>query len=523
MSNASGSAKDPQVQALRSQMTELSQFLVRYAGFYEGINQKVDNEMQVLCGHLAAKSNFSMISISIRKIIQLIQKADTSYKKPYRQLLVQSDSTLQSLRANQSVDSKIKNKALDLHKAMTQKAPDATENLSHLGDLLQLFQQIVDESMVKSEPIAQLSADSPTDQSNPAGLDKSQTKAFNQLQQDINYCLQELIYQLSTKKSGPQLEEIQAKLRGDVSQADLLECYLTVIRTLTSDMLLNRKITEDLVFNLHDTLQTTNVSIQSSLETTQQHFANNKLSTQNLGTQLEDIELTMSKNDLLDEIKSHTEELVEKMTHSIMKRQEEDEEEQKVLMGLLDEMQSQLVLLENETSRSHKELVEQRLLSQQDPLTHLPNRSAYEEYIRTEYENWSKTNVPLTIAILDIDFFKKINDNYGHMGGDKTLQVIAQHTQKNLRHKDFLARWGGEEFVIVMPETTLENARKPLESIRQQIERLPFKFKGTRVTVTTSIGASAFRAGDDIASVFERTDRALYQAKSQGRNRCVYI
>jgi len=127
-------------------------------------------------------------------------------------------------------------------------------------------------------------------------------------------------------------------------------------------------------------------------------------------------------------------------------------------------------------------------------------------------------NVP---EALQNEHFKQINDTYGHAAGDKTLQVIAQTMNKVIRTTDFLARWGGEEFVILFPDTYREGLSAIVEKIRHKIEAIPFKFKDAKVVITISIGATDFNADDSTETVFERADKYLYQAKNSGRNRSV--
>ena len=103
--------------------------------------------------------------------------------------------------------------------------------------------------------------------------------------------------------------------------------------------------------------------------------------------------------------------------------------------------------------------------------------------------------------------------------GDKVLKIIATELAKRLRKTDFIARFGGEEFVLLIPGTPLEGAQQLLETLRTAIESCPFHFKGERVTITLSAGVSAFAAGERAEQVFERADQALYRAKRSGRNR----
>jgi diguanylate cyclase len=154
-----------------------------------------------------------------------------------------------------------------------------------------------------------------------------------------------------------------------------------------------------------------------------------------------------------------------------------------------------------------------------DPLTGLPNRAAWSERLDHEIVQWQQHGNTLLLAMLDLDHFKNINDNYGHLAGDKVLKIIASVLRKRLRGTDFIARFGGEEFVLLMPATSPAMGAKLLETMRAAIEACPFHFKGERVTITISMGMSAFRTGEHSDLVLKRADQALYRAKNAGRNR----
>ena len=155
-----------------------------------------------------------------------------------------------------------------------------------------------------------------------------------------------------------------------------------------------------------------------------------------------------------------------------------------------------------------------------DPLTGLPNRAAWSEQIEREMQRWQENGGDLAMAILDLDHFKQINDGYGHLAGDKVLKIVAEQLRKRLRGQDFIARFGGEEFVLLLPDTSPADALQVVETMRLAVEACPFHFKGERVVVSTSIGLSAFRPGEVADQVLKRADAALYRAKQRGRN-CV--
>lgn len=167
--------------------------------------------------------------------------------------------------------------------------------------------------------------------------------------------------------------------------------------------------------------------------------------------------------------------------------------------------------------RGHLEAQRQKAL--QDPLTGLPNRAAWNERLDMEFARWQRYGGDLLLAVLDVDHFKRVNDGYGHLAGDRVLKIIGSELRKRLRQTDFISRFGGEEFVVLLPGTPYESGRQLLDALRESIGNCPFHFKGERIAITLSAGLTAFAAGDTTERAFARADGALYRAKEAGRNR----
>ena len=174
--------------------------------------------------------------------------------------------------------------------------------------------------------------------------------------------------------------------------------------------------------------------------------------------------------------------------------------------------------LEAESENNRSNLESQRQKALLDPLTELPNRHAYNERAAAEVQRWQRYGRPLSIAVFDIDLFKNINDNYGHQAGDRVIKVIGRSIAKRLREVDFFCRFGGEEFVALLPETSAEVAFPLLDKIREAIAKASFNYKEQPMNITLSIGITEFKKSDDLEAAFERADQALYKAKSNGRN-----
>jgi diguanylate cyclase (GGDEF)-like protein len=160
-------------------------------------------------------------------------------------------------------------------------------------------------------------------------------------------------------------------------------------------------------------------------------------------------------------------------------------------------------------------------LALRDELTGLANRRHMQGLIDLERERCVRSGGSFCIAVLDIDRFKRINDTHGHPAGDAVLRAFAQEAMATIRSADVLARWGGEEFLLMLPETRLTLARLGVERLRTRAQALSVEHAGVPLSFTLSAGVVEHLAGESVVDSIARADRALYQAKQQGRNKVV--
>ena len=159
-----------------------------------------------------------------------------------------------------------------------------------------------------------------------------------------------------------------------------------------------------------------------------------------------------------------------------------------------------------------------RQLSITDGLTNLYNRRHFELTFDREFKRARRYKSDLSIAVIDIDLFKSFNDTYGHSCGDYVLKELAYLLVENFRQTDIIFRYGGEEFVILLTETPLENAMIPLERLRREVENNNFRYKGQNLKVTISGGISSNNDIENLWDMFDLDDKALYSAKESGTN-----
>ncbi len=217
---------------------------------------------------------------------------------------------------------------------------------------------------------------------------------------------------------------------------------------------------------------------------------------------------------LLDDLKTIKNKLkkeVENIQETVRKKQEQDKRQ-------MDELSRQVDLL-------NLELKKAKTKGMTDSLTKTYNRGAFDGFIRKLVDQNTIKRAPFSLLLIDIDDFKKINDEYGHQIGDRVLVAVVKKCNEMIREQDFLARYGGEEFAILLPGASLRNALKKAQRIRKAIAGARYTpdkdEKSAILTITVSIGVSTFASNDSVSAVIERADKALYRAKSAGKNQVV--
>jgi diguanylate cyclase len=196
------------------------------------------------------------------------------------------------------------------------------------------------------------------------------------------------------------------------------------------------------------------------------------------------------------------------------------------LEGLLEKAKQEVLNISmdliSDLIKKNSELELLRLQANKDALTQLDNYKAFCETLHQEISRAGRYKHPLCLVLADIDFFKSVNDGFGHLAGDQALRVVAQNLRTELRGSDFIARYGGEEFAIILPDTNLVDALQVVERLRKKIRALEISYNNQPIRVTLSFGVAAFRQPPPMSfnDLVKSADDALYSAKNQGRDRC---
>jgi len=394
------------------------------------------------------------------------------------------------------------------------------DELIHPGDTPP---PVILDSLPIPEPIAQALAAIDPEQSEHDilyALPDSPEPSYSSVAKHIEETLIGLLDDLTLpERHRPQAEAMRDRLKNGLNWYELLP----ILDDLATLML---AITDSGQHEFEAYLQQLNERLeafQSNLQAASEGHADNSSAARAMDTQIREqvdgLQNSVQEAADLDDLKQVLENHLEGLLGTMDQHQKQRDAREQEVAVRLKSLAERVAHMEQEALGYREHLEEQRQKALIDPLTGLPNRAAWTERLEHEIAQWQQHGNTLSLAMLDLDHFKRINDNYGHLAGDKVLKIIATVLRKRMRGNDFIARFGGEEFVLLLPATPPAVGAKFLETLRAAIEACPFHFKGERVTITVSMGLTTFRAGEHSDLVLKRADQALYRAKNAGRNR----
>ncbi len=320
----------------------------------------------------------------------------------------------------------------------------------------------------------------------------------------------------------PNLHDNLVKVNGAKTDTEKLDLCLKTFYFIIEQFSEEFKQTQKLVLSINSALAEVHNALVQSLKSSKSYDKELKALNTQIEKQIKELSSNAGEAQSIEQLQNIIDTKLNSITESIKKREEIELKKTEALNSTLTVMESKLSQMEERTNFYRSKWLEEKSRSETDSLTELPNRGAYDKRISEEIQRWSRNPEPLCLAIIDIDHFKSINDKYGHAVGDKTLQIVSKALKKSFRTTDFVSRFGGEEFACLMVNTHPDEVMVPLEKVRKAIESIPFVIKKDRLNITISIGVTELKASDDSLSIFERADKALYEAKQTGRNKICY-
>lgn len=350
----------------------------------------------------------------------------------------------------------------------------------------------------------------------------AKTPEFSRISERISEVFFTLLQQLEISEAQQaEVKALRAQLEKGLNWYELVPALETLSIIIVSTFDRDQRDFEYFLKSLDDRLSTVQRYLLDSQASQKSVFE----SSRNMDEKVRDHVKALNENvdDATDlaHLKNSVRNNLDAIVSSLDQYQKQQNQQELSLTEQLSELVQRVSMMEQESGSVQQKLEEQRQKLLLDNLTQLPNREAYEQRLAQEYERWKRYRRPLSMVIGDVDLFKQVNDSYGHLAGDKVLRVIAKTLVTRLRKTDFVGRFGGEEFVILMPETSIDQALGTMEQVREAISKCPFHFRDEPLEITMSFGICEFSDEDAPEQVFERADKALYQAKELGRNQCV--
>ncbi|RTZ15404.1 diguanylate cyclase [Vibrio aquaticus] len=334
--------------------------------------------------------------------------------------------------------------------------------------------------------------------------------------------LQHLITELDFEgESGELLTDIRAKLLIGVNTHTLLELTLQTLKLVIEGTNFERKTSEQFLEQVNASLSSSLKSSAQNVQQSQSYFDHRQEMNSELSELLSDTQAKVNGAEDLTELKSEVSPLFDQL-NSLTERLKHAEQREQALLERMGYGKTQLEALFEVTQDYRRRLEDQAERMLLDPLTKVYNRAAFGDRLELEYRRWIRAQHSLRIVLLDIDGFKSINDSFGYTAGDKALKIIARTIKKELQDTDTVARFSGEEFILLLPEQSDNDVFKLIQTIQSQVSKLPFKFRDRNLMITLSAACTTFKDSDTPEEVLERLNLCLNEAKSLGKSQLVW-
>lgn len=280
----------------------------------------------------------------------------------------------------------------------------------------------------------------------------------------------------------------------------------------------NARAAEDFLTTLNRHLEELDRHMLGEGERREQSRKSGELLGERMDGEVDDLSRHVRASSDLAELQANVLGSIERMRSHVSEHLREESSRLEQAEAEAESLRADMTRLERDTFDLRRKVAKTHRQALHDPLTGLPNRRAYDERIAQEYARWKRFGDPLALIVWDVDDFKKVNDTYGHKSGDKALVMIGRLLSARLRETDFIARYGGEEIVVLLTGAEPDDVMRLAEDMRKSVEQGGLHAHGKPVRITVSGGAALFSPGDIPEAVFERADKALYRAKQQGKN-----
>lgn len=492
-------ALDELNEAQNIKLQALLQFIGHLSLACKGQNLELDNKLAKLRHKL---NRFNQIDTAMPDLFE----AEGILKQQHAQIILQLEESRRALSSMigqvQRLDSlplQLKKEIAYFKKELNKPLHTYWDYIPKVKQFLHLYNQIIHEQLKLGDQFEVL-------------------PKHHQSILELEQLLSEIEFSASQREK---IDAIKNTLTDSFDLDTLLNAYQAVLHLLLDNIAKEKTAAQTFLHILEGTIVNVREVVTDSYGQSIKGFHFAKKLNAEINLQVDNIDNSLANIDDIDDLKQHVNTQLLALRTALNRKEALESHEQQQRRRSTDTLRVELNKLNKETESYKERLFEQQKLNLLDTLTQLPNRAALQERMDVEYRNHKRTQQPLWVAVVDIDHFKSINDNFGHSTGDRALQVIAMALKNSLRETEFVARFGGEEFVFLLPNINNNDIRPLLNRVREKIKSIPFKFKNEQIMVTVSIGAAQIMDNELITETFERADAALYKAKHESRDRVV--
>lgn len=512
----------------------LQRSLGRLALAAQGLDPALDKQLKSLRSVLRGKSNQPEIEQILKQMEKAIARMESSKGKDSSQT---TGSIVAELLTSLKLAKPFKSEAKALSKQF--KTTDNNNVAPLMPELLSLLDRCINTSSSKKSSsgfgfnLFGLGKPNDSEENSPEEQLTQQNKVSfineeEEKKQDgmpAHLVLMQLLERLSLPTDlSKKATQIRHQIEPGIEESQLphiISDIAEIVSSLGSQAVTEKHEYEEFLKTLTSRLQELDQHIRQTSDEDNKAFEQRNIISQAVKDEVTGLRTHVKDATDLDQLKSSVSNRLDVLNQHFEKYRSSDHDRFKKSQIQIQALNKRLQEMELESTGLRESAEKSRELALKDALTGIWNRQALNEDLEKEFTRWQRYQKPLSIVIWDIDFFKRVNDDYGHAAGDKVLKTIARIFMQATRSADFISRFGGEEFVGIFPETRLEDALRLANKVREKIETSKFHYENKPVPITASAGLATFRPNDTIETVFKRADTALYSAKKSGRNRCI--
>ena len=513
-----------------AQSSLLTSFIGKLSQACKGTDILLDNKLANLRSTLKTATSFTALEKDIKKISTLLRQYSLKNDKNRIEIHDQLNNSSTGLQ-------KSKNFPKESRRQLQTLITKAEEGHGSLIQYIPLMSEIIVfyESIIHSQIKLAGEKSQTTNTSKPVILDKINHVEVEALPESNTVAIQqeapkELLGRFSSilntlvisKKHKADISKIKSSLHGQISNQNLMTECLNVFDFMIEDLEQERSRAKVFLSTISETLTSVQMSVTATIATSSESNDQHAAINLELTEKIKEVSIGINDAGSLNEMKVDVNDKIQQIAKTLQNKAELENSQNIELNEKLNSMSAKVEKLEQQSKIFEKRIQEVQAKSFQDALTKLANRASFDEFFAKELVRFHHKQFDLAITVIDLDDFKRINDTFGHTAGDKTLQVIADTLTKVMGNDVFISRYGGEEFVLIFKDVDKITVMNRLNMLRKKVASLPFTFKGTRVTITLSIGVTLVQRDDIVHSAFERADTALYRAKHEGKNKVVY-